>query len=164
MADGFDRLKGAVADLVRQFTGHTDYHALYPAEVRAQNEDKTLELRPDSAKLPGFSRVAIRHGLPGVTVTVKQGARVLLGFEGGNPEKPYAALWTADSLDTLTVEAETKILLKAPSVIAAQTEGNSRRVARMGDLVKMTFVNGPPGTPNEAVGYIIDGAQKLTAE
>jgi hypothetical protein len=31
MADGFDRLKGAVADLVRQFTGHTDYHALYPA-------------------------------------------------------------------------------------------------------------------------------------
>lgn len=163
MAD-FDRFKGAIAALVRHLTAHTDYHALYPAEVKGQNDDKTLELRPDSQDLPGFSRVAIRHGLPGVTVTVKRGARVLLGFEGGNPQKPYASLWTADSLDTLTVEAETKILLKSPSTVIAQTEGNARRVARMGDLVKMTFLNGAVGTPNEAVGYIMDGAQKVTVE
>lgn len=163
MAD-FDRLKGAFAALVRHLTAHTDYHALYPSEVKAQNDDGTLEMRPENVDLPGFSRVAIRHGLPGVTVTVKRGARVLLGFEGGDPQRPYASLWTADSLDTLTVEAQTKIVLKAHSTVVAQTEGNARRVARMGDLVKMTFLNGIPGTPNEAVGYIMDGAQKVTVE
>lgn len=163
MADGFDRLKGAVADLVRQFTGHTDYHALYPAEVRAQNEDKTLELRPDSAKLPGFSRVAIRHGLPGVTVTVKQGARVLLGFEGGNPEKPYAALWTADSLDTLTVEAETKVTIKAPVVYLGDEE-DARRVAREGDLVKFTIPLPPPTGPLDLFGLISGGSDRAKAK
>lgn len=164
MADGFDRLKGAVTDLVRQLVGHTDYHALYPAEVRGQNDDLTLELKPDSPKLPGLSRVAIRHGLPGVSVRVKQKARVLLGFEAGDPQRPYAALWTADSLDTLTVEAATKLVLRAPSTVVAQTEGNARPVARMGDLVKVTGVSGPPGSPVEFVGYILDGAKKVTAE
>lgn len=164
MTEGFDRLKGAVADLVRQLTGHTDYHALYPAEVRAQNEDKTLELRPGSTKLPGFSRVAIRHGLPGVTVTVKQGARVLLGFEGGNPEKPYAALWTADSLDTLTVEAETKVTVRAPEVIFADTDSSARRVAREGDVVKFTIPMPPPTPALEVYGLITGGSSKVKAE
>lgn len=162
MAEGFDRLKGAVADLVRQFTGHTDYHALYPAEVRAQNEDKTLELRPDSAKLPGFSRVAIRHGLPGVTVTVKQGARVLLGFEGGNPEKPYAALWTADSLDTLTVEAQTKVTIKAPVVYLGDEE-DARPIARAGDLIEVYLPAVPPLPPIPLQGYISNASTKVNA-
>ncbi len=162
MAD-LDRLRSALAAVVQQLTGHTDYHAAYLAEVRGQNADFTVELRPESPRLGDFSRVALR-GLPGVQVRVKQGARVLLGFENGDPARPYAALFSADSLQEIVVTAETKIVLKSPSTIVAQTEGNARRVARMGDLVKMTFVNGAPGTPNEAVGYIMDGAQKLSTE
>lgn len=164
MADGFDRLKGAITDLVRQLTGHTDYHALYPATVKGQNDDLTLELRPDSTKLPGFSRVLIRHGLPGVTVRVKQNARVLLGFEGGDPRQPFAALWTADSLDTITIVAATKILLQAPSTVVAQVEGNAKGVALGGSLVKVTGICGPPGSPIELVGYIIDASKKVFAE
>jgi hypothetical protein len=162
MAD-LDRLRGALAALVQQLTGHTDYHAVYLAEVRGQNPDFTVELRPESPKLGDFSRVALR-GLPGVQVRVKQGARVLLGFENGDPSRPYAALFNADSLQEIIVTAQTKILLKAPSTVVAQSEGLAKRVARMGDLVKVTGICGPPGAPVEFVGYILDGAQKLTSE
>lgn len=162
MAD-LDRLRSALAAVVRQLTGHTDFHAVYLAEVRGQNDDLTVELRPESPRLGDFSRVPLR-GLPGVQVKVKKGARVLLGFENGDPTRPYASAFSADSLQEIIVTAETKILLRSPSTVVAQAEGSARRVARMGDLVKMTFVNGPPGTPNEAVGYIMDGAQKLSAE
>jgi len=139
--------------------------AFYPATVVSQGDDGTVDLKPDSKRFGvGLAMVPIRHGLPGVSVRVKVGARVLLAFEGGDPQRPYCALWEAGGLESLTVEASAKILLKAPSVIAAEVEGNARRVARQGDLVKMTFVSGPPGTPNEAVGYIMDGAQKLSSE
>lgn len=139
--------------------------ACYPATVVSQGDDGTVDLKPDSRRFGvGLAAVPIRHGLPGVSVRVRVGARVLLGFEGGDPQRPYCALWEAGGLESITVEASAKILLKAPSVIAAEVEANARRVARMGDLVKMTFVNGPPGTPNEAVGYIMDGAQKLSGE
>lgn len=164
MADGFDRFKGALADLVRQLTGHTDFHALYPATVKAQNDDNTLELKPDGTKLPGFSKVPIRHGLPGITVRVVKNARVLLGFEGGDPQRPYAALWSPGSLESITVEASVEIWLKAPSVVAATSKGNAKPPARRGDLVKVTGVCGPPGSPLELVGYILDGAEKTLVE
>lgn len=139
--------------------------AFYDATVKAMNDDGTVDIKPDSPRWGvGLSRVPIRHGLPGVSVVVKQNARVRLGFANGDERQPFVALWDPGSLDTLTVEAETKITLKAPSVVAAQTEGNARRVARAGDLVKMTFITAASGPPVEAVGYIMDGAQKLTAE
>ena len=162
MADT-DRLKAAFAAIVQRYIGHTDYHAVYLAEVRGQNDDLTVELRPESPRLADFSRVPLR-GLPGVEVKVKKGARVLLGFENGDPARPYATAFRADSLQEIIVTAETKITLRAPSTVVAQTEAAAKRVARMGDLVKVTGVCGPPGAPVEFVGYILDGAQKLTSE
>lgn len=139
--------------------------AFYPATVVSQGDDDTVDLKPDSRRFGvGLAMVPIRHGIPGVSVRVRPGARVLLAFEGGDPQRPFCSLWEAGGLESLTVEASTKILLKAPNVIAAEVEGNARRVARQGDLVKMTFVSGPPGAPNEAVGYILDGAQRLSSE
>lgn len=139
--------------------------ALYPATVAAQGDDGSVDLRPDDARWgQGLAAVPVRHGLPGVTVRVRVGARVLLGFEAGDVRRPYCSLWEPGSLEALTIEASVKLFLQAPSVIAAQTEESARPVARRGDLVKMTFVNGPPGTPNEAVGYIMDGATKVLAE
>lgn len=162
--------QGSLTDLFRSLVDRLivprlDPLAFYDAEVKAMNDDGTVDIKPDSSRWgPGLSRVPIRHGLPGVTVRVKKGARVRLSFAGGDERSPYVALWDPGSLDTLTIEAETKILLKTPSAVVAQVEGNAKRVARMGDLVKVTGVCGPPGAPLEMVGYILDGAQKLTSE
>jgi len=83
----------ALSNLIKRET-QTDYFALYPARVVAQNVDGTLEVRLDSPAMPGMSRLPIRHGLPGVTaIEVQTGARVLVGFEGAQPSKPFACLW-----------------------------------------------------------------------
>lgn len=163
MASSLTDLMRAVID--RVVTPRLDPLAFYDATVRAMNDDGTVDIKPDSTRWgSGLARVPIRHGLPGVTVRVKQDARVRLAFIGGDERQPFVSLWDPGSLETLTVVADTKILLSSPSTVVAQTESNAKRVARMGDLVKMTFVSGPPGTPNEAVGYIMDGAQKLSTE
>src|SRR5687768_14168002 len=126
-----------ITDLLTSLVEHLvlprlDPLALYPARVVTQHEDGTCDVKPDGRRWgEGLGRVAIRHGLPGVTVKVKQGARVLLGFEahtdenGADVRRPYLALWEPGSLDTLTVEATTKLVLKAPSTVVAQTESNA---------------------------------------
>lgn len=160
-----DRIKHWLVALARAEVARTDYHALYPARVVSMGEDNTVDIKPDSARWgAGLSMVKIKHGLPGVSVRVKPGARVLLGFEEGDSKRPYVALWEPGSLESLTIEASVELLLKAPNVIAAKTKSNAKRVARMGDLVKVTGVCGPPGSPLELVGYILDGAQNLTSE
>jgi hypothetical protein len=84
MAGHFRRLLGDVNRRV-------DYSQLYGARVSRQNADKTLQVVLDNARVKsgGLDKVPIRHGFPG-TVTVTSGARVLVGFEAGDPSKPYA--------------------------------------------------------------------------
>lgn len=138
--------------------------ALYPATVVSSGDDE-VDIKPDDRRFGvGLAAVPIRHGLPGVSARVRPGARVLLGFEGGDVQKPFVSLWEPGSLEALTVEASLELCLAAPSVVVAQTKSNAKRAARMGDLVKVTGVCGPPGTPLELVGYILDGAQKVTLE
>lgn len=92
MAAELDRAKEGLAVFVRRLFARVDYFALYPSKVVAQNADGTLELRPDSDRLPGLSKVPVRLGVPG-SVKVSGGARVLLGFEEGDPGRPIATLW-----------------------------------------------------------------------
>lgn len=79
------------------------YTKLYPSTVVAQNADLTLQLLPDDARMrgAGLDNVHIRYGLPGFEVHVREGATVMLGFEGGNPAMPYASLWdtSANAVD-----------------------------------------------------------------
>lgn len=105
--------------LVTAFVGRRmDHLALYPCRVVQQRADGTLDLEPESSTVPSCQGVPIRHGLPGVTVEVAAGERVLLGYEGGDPSRPYAALWTAGSVTKITIN------------------GGTTRVAREGDDVQ----------------------------
>jgi hypothetical protein len=106
-----DRLKAALAAFVRSVTSRLDYLALYSCKVLSQNGDGTLELQPDDARLPGLSKVPIRIGVPGVDVKVTPGAKVLLGFAGGDPRQPIAALFDKDSLKEITVTSATKVTI-----------------------------------------------------
>lgn len=120
-----DSVKNAIAVIVRALTAKYDYHALYPAKVIAQNGDGTLELKPEDETMPGVSRVPIRVGIPGVSVTVKPSARVLMGFEAGDPQRPIATLW-----DTAAVE---KIEMNA--AVVDMRAGKGRSIACNGDMV-----------------------------
>jgi hypothetical protein len=103
-------------------------------------------------------------GLPGVTVTVPAGGRVLLGYAGGNPDLPYACLWESGTVTSITIN------------------GGSARAAREGDHVTATtalstwiitvstllntpgVVSGAPGTvtpPGSTLGTIAEGSSAL---
>ena len=96
----FERWRQDFANIVENLVGRRlDYTQLYPAIVVSQNSDGTLQLLADSPTVrgTGHNNVRIRHGLPGVSVEVSNGARVRLGFENGDPSQPYAALWDTDA-------------------------------------------------------------------
>lgn len=107
-----DRTLANIARLVRQFVGNeivgprVDYLAAYPCVAVTQNSDGTLELQPDDKRLPPVT-APIRIGVPGVTVTVANNARVLLQWTGGDPTKPVATLWESASVTAITVTATT---------------------------------------------------------
>lgn len=123
MAAELDRLKAGLAGFVRSLFARIDYYALYPAKVIAQNGDGTLELQTDDQRFAGMSGVPIRYGVPGITVTVSPGARVLLGFAGGDPSKPIAELWESASVTELDITA-TLIKLNGGAIPVAK-EGSS---------------------------------------
>jgi hypothetical protein len=100
-----DRLKESIVAIVRSVFPSIDALALYPAKVLGQNGDGSLELQPDDARIAGLSNVPIRYGVPGVKATIASGARVLLGFEGGDRSKPVATLWESASVTRLVVSA-----------------------------------------------------------
>lgn len=116
-----DRLLAPFEALVRRLTSRIDFCALYACRVVAQNADGSLELQPDDARMPSLSGVPIRHGLPGVSVTVAAGSRVLLGFENASPASPFAALWDASSVTEI------------------RFNGGSKAVARVDDSVEVVL-------------------------
>ena len=122
-----DRVKGAFRALVRLAMRRIDYVALYPAKVAAQNQDGTLELMPEHSKVPPMSKVPIRLGIPGATVRVSAGARVLVGFENGDPKRPYAGLWDTASLVEFVID------------------GGSNAVARVGSTTQGHVHSGTAG-------------------
>lgn len=113
-------LKGSLEAIIERLTADRIYLAKHSSVVELQHGDDTVDLTPDNVKLRGrgISNVPIRHGLPGVRVRVKQGSRCLLGFEGGNPDKPYASLWDASSVEQILFN------------------GGTAGVARVGDIVQ----------------------------
>ena len=108
---------------VKHYTARLDFYAMYPARVVAQNPDGSLELKPDDARLPGFSAVPIRYGVPGIRVEVVPGARIGIEFEGGNPSAPVATLWASGTVSRLFIDA-TQIVLN----------GGTLPIARAGDM------------------------------
>ena len=107
-----DRIKRALVYFMRTVFSKTDYYALYPCRVVSQNSDGTLELLPDNAKMPSLSGVPMRLGIPGVSITVSPGARVLLGFAEGNPQNPIATLWESGSVLSMGLADATSAVMR----------------------------------------------------
>lgn len=118
----------SLAAFIRWVMRDTRYHAQYPCTVERQADDGTLDLTPDDEAIRGggLQAVPIRHGLPGFRVKVKAGARLLLGFEAGDPARPYASLWEPGAVDEIAFD------------------NGDRPIARDGDPVTVFF---PPTVP-----------------
>ena len=72
------------------------YARMYRAKVVAQDDDSDqVDVRPDLPLLPDMAKISIRHGVPGLRVSVELGSYVLIGWDDGRPDRPFAALWTA---------------------------------------------------------------------
>lgn len=126
-------LLAALERLLGRLTRRVDYTALWPARVVAQRGDGTLDLVPDSPRVAPCQGVPYRT-LRGLSVDVPAGARVLLGYEGGDPARPYALAWEIGDATSVRVN------------------GGTRSAARDGDSVSVTIPAGAvlvssPGGP-----------------
>lgn len=155
-------IRGALEGLVRAIVEpRIDYLATYPCKVLAQAADGSLELQPETARLPGLVAVPIRYGVPGVRAKVKVGARVGLSFEGGSPSAPVATIWDAGVIEELTVTANN-----------VRLADGDMPLARRGDLVvvqmpallgSVTYAPVAVDPIAKAYGTIISGSAKASS-
>ena len=132
-------LLASLERLVRAIVGDTKYFKQYPCTVQAQTGDGPVDVLPDDAEIAGpggLQGVPIWNGLPGITVEVEPGARVLLGFIAGDPRRPYVSLW------------------EKASIKAIRFDGGDKPIAREGDPVVAFF---PPVPPGGIQGVILGG-------
>lgn len=131
------RLSQALSKLVRWVTRDSLYLGTYSAQVISQAADGSLDLMPHDSRIKsnGLQSVPVRHGLPGVSeVQVIPGDTVLLGFDSGSPDKPYAALfYTGSSLkiafQTLSFEVGGVLPVAMAALVDAQLSALKAAVA-----------------------------------
>lgn len=141
-----DPARGTNSDLealINLKTSHVDYYALYVYEVISQSGDlTTVDVSPvgerNKALLGGLQRVPVRCGT-GIKIQFVQGAHVLLGWDGGNPEGPFV-------LAGLSGDSATSIQL-----------GGNTPVAREGDTCDGGTLVFFPGTGAATLAYIPPG-------
>lgn len=132
----------ARASVGQHVAGPVDYLAVYEGRVVKQSSDgATVDVQLDVLRgqtgdaIASPSTVRIRHGLPGATVKVSD-ARVLVGWIGGDPNRPYVAQWR----DGATV---TSILIEA-LLLTLGGESGAEFVARLNDAISVgTWVHVP---------------------
>lgn len=93
--DGSDRMTSAIRRLVKGAQAPIDYLGLYFADVVSQ-AGSTIDVRPDDLRIPSMAGVPLFAGMPQWQVQLNEGGRVLIGWSGGNPSKPYALAFNAD--------------------------------------------------------------------
>lgn len=166
VVDWFERTNGVKLKL----------SAFYPCRVVGQSSDlERVDLQPEdpSIKAQGLQGVPIRYGMPGIKCTLKKGAqngaRVMLGFDGADPDKPFAAICDRAGVlkvhvepdadgnveiattgnGVIRIESESSVQLISPDVRLGSTSGLD--VACKGDLVvgnvEPMFYLTPAGVP-----------------
>jgi hypothetical protein len=120
------------------------YRCMYRAKVVSQNSDLLrVGLKPEEALLPSMANVPLRTGIPGLTAKVSAGAIVLVGWENGKPNRPFAAMWASPS---------------------GRGEGNARGDSGEGGgaVVKLTLVADTTELGGKDLNPITEGALNAT--
>jgi hypothetical protein len=101
---------------------NVDWLAYYPGTVVAQNADGTLEITSDDNRFSQFSDVPIQCGVPGVTLKLAAGAKVLFGFVGGDPASIYVSEFGLGTVLELNLKATTIKLNNGTKGVARATD------------------------------------------
>lgn len=100
----FDRPKGSLAAL-SGVCPTLDYQRVYRCKVLKQHADlRRVDVQPDDPRLPPMSAIPLRVGIPGLDVTITKGHRLSVGWDDGQPDLPFAALWEPGTLGTTPVK------------------------------------------------------------
>ena len=163
-AEGATGLGPALDAVLRRALRRVDYLAHYPARVVSQSASGLLDLVPDDSRVPPCSGVPIRYGLPGVTAVVPAGERVTLTYEGGDPSKPVATLWTAGAMTSAAINGSTRQAARTDDTTAdgAIVFSFTANTPSPG-LTTMTITYTPPGGAPQAVGVVLTGAASLVS-
>lgn len=146
-----DRVKKELVDFIEHVVGQRQkYLAPYKAQVVSYDATKGLvELIVDDDRFKGTGAAGVENltGLPGSIVELREGDRVILMFDGGNPDKPFCVL--------------------AEQALGAATLA---KLSRVGDLIDggtvtatvaaapgaVTFIYAPPGAPPHPASATLD--------
>lgn len=123
----------ALERFIRFVTRDARFHRLYPATVELVRGDGSMDVTPDDEEIRGLGLPPLfaRPGLPGTTATADAGARVLVGFAGGDPKRPYIAEF-ASGRGTVSIDGEAAVacmndpldvLLEGPVGVQATING-----------------------------------------
>ncbi len=141
-----DRIKEPFVALVRSVFPRIDYLALYPGTVVLQRGPNAIDVQCDDPRLPGFASIPLFLGEPSAVVQVQAGARILVGFQGGDPRYPFAALWGNGAV--------VQSLSFAGGGHAAARVGDPVKLA-LSDLQQFVFTAPPTGGPCTVTGGIV---------
>jgi hypothetical protein len=118
-AGGAERGKGALLALARAAFPTMAYQRLYRAKVVKQSGQK-VDVDCDDAAIGSLADVPIRHGLPGIEVTIAPQAWVRLGFDDGDPQKPFVGLWDGgESVTEIKIAGSTYSIPKWDDFLSA---------------------------------------------
>lgn len=147
--DTLDPVLGLARKLAIDANLHTQYHVMYSARVVQQDADTgnvSVVLQPDLDEalrtMPALTEVPLRAPFPGgrVLFDLNSSNFVTVGFESGNPSKPFALPWSVLS----PMRTPDRVNIDAASTIALG--GDARGVARINDSVgsgAVTAIAGP---------------------
>lgn len=97
-----DRLKGGFAALARDPLDL--YRNLYRARVvRQLGNLQRVDVEPTDPRLPPMSNIPLRVGVPGLEAQILPGHFVMVGWENGHPDKPFATMWAPGESGTKPV-------------------------------------------------------------
>lgn len=124
----WDSVKASFFRLARASNPRVDYMCAYRGTVVSQT-GQTVDVRMDDPRIPGMSGIPLQPGIPGATVEVFAGARVLVAFENGDPAKPVALLWDQGAHAARVSLPADLLELGGESVTEAVVLGSSYRAA-----------------------------------
>ncbi|MBA2724292.1 MAG: hypothetical protein H0U56_15670 [Methylibium sp.] len=174
-----DPLAEELARFIRWVMRDVTYSKFYPCEVQRQDAEGLVDLLPDDESIrgSGLAGIQLRHGLPGWTVQVATGARVLLGFDNGDPRKPYAALWEPGSVLGISFDGGSRPVTHLGALVTCGGPGtvvtllpltgvgappNNAVVAGVPHLISFSVVPPTPASADPLFGSVSSGVDKFT--
>lgn len=158
-----DPLKAGFYQLAREALRGVDYLAAYPCKVRVQRSDGTLDVEPDSQRIPPMTGVRYRGPCQGAKLSVAPNTRALLGFEGGDPRYPFISLWDMGDGDKSVARVDDQVDC---GTLTLTVTGGGASPAVLAGTYQSPLAGAPPltvasGVPIPIKGKILTGSPHI---